>query len=66
MSRILVGPKNGVYVTIEEVQYSGTDEIDVTVLSDNFVIYFHSDGSVTSGGFQLSWSCAGTVDVTFS
>ena len=47
------------YVTIEDVQYSGTNPISVTVPSGNTVVRFHSDATATKSGFVLAWSCPG-------
>ena len=44
------------YVTIEEIKYSGTIEID-TILPTNFTVEFHSDSGMTGEGFMLDWNC---------
>ena len=49
------------YLTLDGVQYSGNNGIDITVPTGNFVIYFQSDGSVVGGGFDLTWTCIGNL-----
>ena len=47
------------FVTIEGIQYSGTEQINLTIEKNNFIVRFQSDTGVTKTGFVLSWTCAG-------
>ena len=40
--------------------FTGTGTCDVTSQSGSLIIYFHSDGSVTRDGFELSITCVGS------
>ena len=45
------------HLTIAGVEYNGNDVINTVIDSDRFVAVFTSDGSITSTGFVIHWSC---------
>lgn len=48
--------EDGNFVTIGDIEYSGTAQID-RIVSTNFTVKFHSDSMGTSIGFMLHWHC---------